>query len=63
MEMIGIKAMVTRQVLADERPWQAPNQIHQHSESDMRNVLNGVFLGLCGITLPLCIYVMSTGGL
>ena len=29
----------------------------------MRDIANGVFLGLCGFTIPLMIYVINTGGL
>jgi hypothetical protein len=29
----------------------------------MRDIANGVFLGLMAFTLPLAIYVMTTGGL
>jgi len=29
----------------------------------MRDLASGVFLGLCGITFPLAVYVMTTGGL
>lgn len=29
----------------------------------MRDFASGVFLGLCGISFPLVIYLMTTGGL
>lgn len=29
----------------------------------MNDIANGVFLGICAFTLPLAVYVMTTGGL
>ena len=57
--------MVTRQVIEDERPWQATRQPANSPtmEEAMKELAKGIYLGVCAFAIPLFVYVMTTGGL
>lgn len=54
---------VTRRAICAIALGKPPIKSTIFGELKMRDIANGVFLGFMAFTVPLCIYVVSTGGL